>query len=82
MAASIGVAFLWSILVLATWMIIIGIYTPFINHLTKLIQFMNGGVIHNDHQVWLRERVHVVEKCIDETVELESSVGTVLNCEV
>ena len=57
-------------------------YAPFFNHLTKLIRFMNGGVVHNDHRVWLWELVHVVEKGVDKAVELESSVGTVLNCEV
>ena len=43
---------------------------------------MNGGVIHDDHRVRLQELVHVVEKCINEAVELESGVGTVLNCKV
>ena len=43
---------------------------------------MDTGIIHDDDRVQTREWIHVVEKSINETIELFCSIRMVFNSEV
>ena len=55
---------------------------PFLNHLAKLWRLVDRGIVHCDHRVWLQKLFHIAEERFNETIEFNSSVGLVLDCEM
>lgn len=43
---------------------------------------MNACIVHDDNRIWQRERVHDVQKSVDETIEFPGCKWMVFNGEV